>query len=263
MYVAAALIAAGYLGMLALLYFAQRALLYLPSRSVADPAAFGLSPEIRLIKTRDGETLRAWWFAPSAGRPVILYFHGNGGGLDGPHERFKRFLASGDGVLAVEYRGYPGSSGKPTEAGLILDGEAGYAEALSLGADPKRLVVFGESLGSGVAVALAATHPVGALVLDSPFTSTVDVAADRYWMFPVRTLMRDTFHSDERIADVHAPLLIVHGTADWTVPVRFGERLFALANEPKRFILVPGAGHLALSDRMTETLAWIDATLGG
>ena len=261
-YVAIALLAAAYLGALALLYVSQRMLLYLPSRAVADPAAFGLSPEIRHLKTRDGETLLAWWFAPSPGRPAILYFHGNGAGLGDRHERLKRLLASGDGLLLVEYRGYAGSTGKPTEAGLILDGEAGYDEALKLGVDPKRLVVFGESLGSGVAVALAATHPVGALVLDSPFTSTVDVAAERYWMFPVRALMSDTFRSDLRIVSVQAPLLVVHGSADRTVPVRFGEQLFALANEPKRFILVPGADHLALGERIPETLAWIDATLG-
>ncbi len=241
---------------------AQRALLYLPPSAVSDPAAFGLSPEIRHIKTSDGETLLAWWFAPSPGRPVILYFHGNAGGLDDGHGRFKHLLASGDGLLVVEYRGYPGSTGAPSEAGLILDGEAGYDEVLRLGADPKRLVLLGESLGTGVAVAVAAKHPIGALVLDSPFTSTVDVAAARYWMFPVRALMWDTFHSDQRIGGVHAPVLIVHGSDDRTVPIRFGARLFNLANEPKHFLLVAGGGHLALDERIPETLAWIDTTLG-
>jgi fermentation-respiration switch protein FrsA (DUF1100 family) len=164
-------------------------------------------------------------------------------------------------LLAVEYRGYPGSTGSPSEQGLLSDGAAGYAKALALGVPAARIVAMGESLGTGVAVDLAARHEIGALVLDSPYSSTADVAATRYWMFPVRLLMRDQFRSDAKVAKVKAPVLMVHGTADATIPIRFGEKLFALANEPKQFVRVEGEGHLALGSVIPQVLQWIDQTM--
>ena len=101
---------------------------------------------------------------------------------------------------------------------------------------PQRIVVFGESLGSGVAVALAATHRIGGLVLEAPFTSAADIGAAAYWFLPVRLLMKDPFRSDTRIGKVTAPLLVLHGARDGVVPIAHGERLFSLANEPKRFV---------------------------
>jgi hypothetical protein len=240
----------------------QRKLLYFPQSGDVAPADVGL-PQARVLdlKTSDGETLVAWYIAPAPDKPLILYFHGNGGGLELRNLRFQKLTETGDGLLAVEYRGYGRSSGTSSEQGLHRDGEAGYAEALALGASPSRIVVMGESLGSGVAVPLAARHDVGALVLDSPFSSTVDVAASLYWMFPVRLLMRDQFRSDRAIGAVRAPALIVHGEADRVTPIRFAEKLYALANEPKRFVRVAGAGHLALGQAIPEVLAWIDAAM--
>jgi fermentation-respiration switch protein FrsA (DUF1100 family) len=172
---------------------------------------------------------------------------------------------TGNGLLAIEYRGYGRSTGTPSEAGLYRDGEAGYSAALALAATPGRLVVLGESLGGAVAVALAARRPVGALVLDSPFSSALDVAAAFYWMFPVRWLMLDRFRSDKLITAVAAPLLVIHGTEDRIVPIRFAEKLFGAAREPKQFIRVEGGGHPALDDAIPEVLAWIDRalTIGG
>jgi len=192
---------------------------------------------------------------------LILYFHGNAARLADKVERFRNLTATGYGLLAVEYRGFAGATGSPSEEGLLIDAETAYAQALSLGAKPSRLVVLGESLGSGVAVALAARSEVGAIVLDSAYDSIVEVAARRYWMFPVRMLMRDTFRSDERIGKIAAPLLMVHGTQDRSVPFASGERLFALANEPKELIPLEGAGHLALELVIPQVLKWMDSTL--
>jgi fermentation-respiration switch protein FrsA (DUF1100 family) len=249
------------LGALAL---GQRKLMYFPPAGEIAPAEAGLQQARVLdVKTSDGETLVAWYVAPAPGRPLILYFHGNGGGLASRNPRFQKLTETGDGLLAVEYRGYGRSTGTPSEEGLLRDGEAGYAAALALGAEPGRIVVMGESLGSGVAAPLAARHEIGALVLDSPFSSAVDVAANLYRMFPVRLLMRDQFRSDRVIGAVHAPLLIVQGEADRVTPIRFAEKLYALANEPKRFIRVEGAGHLALGEAIPEVLAWIDVVMAG
>jgi uncharacterized protein len=248
-----------YLVALAVLSAAQRKLLYFPNTVEVSPASAGLAnAERRHLTTSDGETLLAWYIAPAAGKPLILYFHGNGGGLDLRAERFDALVRPGDGLLAVEYRGYAGSTGAPSETGLLADGEATYAEARRLGFPPARIVLMGESLGSGVAVALAVGHEIAALVLDSPYSSIADVAAATFWMFPVRALMSDSFRSDLRIARVVAPLLIVHGTKDEVIPIRLAEKLFALARAPKDFIRVEGGGHLALGQRIPQVLAWID-----
>jgi hypothetical protein len=258
--VAAALVVV-YFAALGALYALQRRLMYFPNAAEVAPASVGLPNAARRhLTTADGETLLAWFVAPAAGRPLILYFHGNGGGLDLRGERFAALTAGGDGLLAVEYRGYGGSTGSPSEAGLIADGEATYAEALRLGFPPERLVLMGESLGTGVAVALAARRDAGAVVLDSPYASIAEVAAWRFPMFPVRALIKDAFPSDARIASVRAPLLVVHGSRDAVVPIRFGEKLFALAKSHKQFIRVEGAGHLALGLRIPDVTAWIDRT---
>ncbi len=226
-----------------LAYLGQRSLQYHPDRTRTLPAMAGL-PAAEEIEptTADGETVIVWHVAPKGGRPVVLYFHGNGGSLAWRAERFRSFTADGTGLVALSYRGYGGSSGSPTEAGLIADAEAAYGFAA--GRYPgERIAVWGESLGTGVAVALAASHKVSRLILETPFTSAADVGAQAYWFLPVQLLMKDAFRSDQRIGKVTVPLLIVHGTADAVVPFGFGQKLFALANEPKRFVRLEGGGH--------------------
>ncbi len=238
----------GYGGLLALMYVFQRALMYFPDARHMAPALSGLpQAEEVTFKSADGETLIAWHVPPREGKPVVLYFQGNAGGIDLRAERFKWLTADGTGLLALCYRGYGGSSGKPTEAGLINDARAAYDFAAARYA-PSRLVIFGESLGTAVAIALAAERQVGAVILDAPFTSIVDVGAAAYPFAPVRLLTKDQWRSDLRIARVKAPLLVLHGDNDRIVPIRFGEALFALANEPKRMVRFAGGGHVNLDE---------------
>jgi fermentation-respiration switch protein FrsA (DUF1100 family) len=237
-----------YGGLVALMYVFQRALMYFPDARRTLPAQAGLpqAEEITLTSS-DGETLIAWHVAPRAGKPVVLYFHGNGGALNLRVERFHWLIADGTGLVALSYRGYGGSTGRPSEQGLIRDAIAAYDFAVKRYA-PARIVLWGESLGTAVAIALAADHKVGGLMLDAPFTSAADVGAAVYPFVPVRWLIKDPFRSDLRIAHVSAPILIRHGERDWVVPIRFGEQLFALAREPKRFLRVPEAGHEDLDE---------------
>ena len=239
----AAVVLCLYVGFTALLYFTQRSLMYFPDTSHTMPAQAGLprAEEVTLT-TSDGEHIFAWHVAPSDGKPVILYFHGNGGALRYRVARFDKLIADGIGLVAVEYRGYGGSTGSPSERGLIADAEAGYAFAAARYSVPQ-IVVWGESLGTGVAVALAAEKPVGRVILEAPFTSAVAVGEKRYWYIPVRLLMKDQFNSDERIAKVTAPLLILHGVKDQTVPFAEGEQLFKLANKPKHIVKFLDGGH--------------------
>jgi fermentation-respiration switch protein FrsA (DUF1100 family) len=236
----------GYGGLLALMYVFQRALLYFPDAAHTLPAQAGLPQAAEVtFQSDDGERLLAWYVPAQAGKKLVLYFQGNAGGLDLRAERFTWLTAGGTGLLALRYRGYGGSTGSPSEEGLIRDARAAYNFA-SARYPANRIVLFGESLGSAVAVALAAERPIAGMILDAPFTSAVEVGAAAYPFAPVRWLMKDTFHSDRRIARVTAPLLVMHGEQDRVVPIRFGERLLALANEPKRMVRFPQGGHVNL-----------------
>src|SRR5258705_11475873 len=233
----------GYGAIVALLYVTQRAMQYFPERFRTAPTVAGL-PEAEevVLDTADGERVIVWHVPPRADKPVVLYFHGNGGSLRGRVDRFRALTADGTGLVALSYRGYGGSSGRPTEAGLINDAVAAYAFARAR-YPAERIVLWGESLGTGVAIALAAEKPVARVILESPFSSAVDIAARRYWFVPVRWLMKDQFRSDLRIGKVTAPVLVLHGERDTVVPIGLGERLYALINAPKRFVRFPGAGH--------------------
>jgi uncharacterized protein len=232
-----------YVGVAAVLYVTQRSLLYFPDTTHTTPAQAGLpeAEEIHLTAS-DGVGITAWYVKPQGDKPVIVYFHGNGGALRDRAGRFKRLIGAGIGLVALEYRGYGGNPGSPSEHGLIADGEAAYAFA-AVHYPTKQIVLWGESLGSGVAVAVAAEKPVGRVILEAPFTSAAAVASLHYWYMPVRLLMKDQFHSDRRIGKVTAPLLILHGVQDRVVPYAMGERMFELANEPKHIVRFLDAGH--------------------
>jgi fermentation-respiration switch protein FrsA (DUF1100 family) len=228
----------------AFLYFAQRRFLF-PSPAVAhvSPAGAGW-PEAQeaVLDTADSERVTVWYVPPRGENPVVIYFHGNGEIIASRAARYRRLSANGTGIVVLSYRGYMGSTGSPTEEGLLQDAEAAY-RFVTLHWPSNPLVLWGHSLGTGVAVGLAARHSVARLILEAPFSSTVDVAALRLPIVPVRWLMRDQFRSDERIEKVQAPLLIMHGDQDWVIPIRLGERLFALAHEPKRFVRIAGGNH--------------------
>lgn len=230
------------------LYAGQRRILFPASSLQAKAAEAGLAGfRDVVIATSDGERLIAWWKAPEPGRALVLYFHGNGGSLLNRRDRARALSEGGRGLLLVSYRGYSGSTGSPSEEGLRRDAEAAYAFLASY--DPARIVLYGESLGSAVAIRLATDHPVAGLVLDAPFTSVVDVARPLFRFAPVDLLMRDRFASAERIAAVRAPILVLHGDRDAVVPIALGEALFAAAPEPKRFVRLPGVDHVSVLEQ--------------
>ena len=245
----AAFLLVGYGAIVAFAYLAQRALLYFPDRTRTPPAAAGLpEAEEAAIETADGERVIVWHVPPAAGKPVILYFHGNGGALAHRIVRFRGLIAGGNGLLALSYRGYGGSSGSPTEAGLFADAAAIYAFAAERYA-ASRIVAFGESLGTGVAIWLATEKPVARVILQAPYTSIADVGAAAYPFLPVRLFLKDRFRSDERVGRLTAPVLIIHGERDRVVPIEFGERLYALVRAPKKFVRFPAGEHVNLDQQ--------------
>ena len=239
-----AMVAGGYLAICAAMFGFQRALLYHPDTTLADPAAINLhGAALEHLKTPDGENLVAWWIAPrTPGQPVYLYFHGNGGNLAYRPNRFRLLAADGAGVMALSWRGYGGSTGSPTEQGLMADARAAYAAVRSR-VSPERIVLVGESLGAGVAVMLAAEVPVAAVILDSGYSSIADVASSKFPWLPVRLLIRDAFRADLAAARVAAPVFQVHCTDDPVIPLTFGRRLHDLLPNSGELIEVPGACH--------------------
>jgi uncharacterized protein len=238
-----------YGGLIALAYVAQRLLQYFPERRRTSPSAAGL-PEAEeiVLDTLDGERVIVWHVPPREGRPVFLYLHGNGGALRWRDERFRALIADGSGLVALSYRGYGGSTGRPTEKGLAQDATAAYAFA-SARYPATRIVLWGESLGSALAIAIGAENPVGYIVLEAPFTSAADVGARHYPFLPVRLLMKDRFRSDLHVGKVKAAVVVIHGDNDFVVPISLGKRLYGLIQAPKRFVNISGAGHNDLGAR--------------
>jgi uncharacterized protein len=238
-----------YGALVGLLFVAQRALLFPAGRdrmTAAEARLLGFADVT--LTTADGERIVGWFKAPEPGRAAILYFHGNGGSLADRRERARLLTQDGHGLLIVSYRGYSGSTGSPTETGLREDARAAY-DWLAGRVAPERIVLYGESLGTGVAVRLATERTVAGVVLEAPYSSTTDVARIGYWFVPVDWLMRDQFRSIDVIQTIGVPLLVLHGERDGVIPIALGERLYAAAREPKRFVRLPGGDHVSVLER--------------
>jgi fermentation-respiration switch protein FrsA (DUF1100 family) len=239
-----------YLAAVAALYTRQDQYLFPRDPTHPDLAAAGIPGlQEETVTTADGQRLVAWVLPPRDGKPVILYFPGQAGtiGRPGRLDRYRALAEDGEGLFVVSYRGYGGSTGTPSEEGLREDARAAYRAAVARFGD--NIVLYGESLGTGVAVGLAAEEPVKGVILEAPYLSAAAVGAERYPWAPVRLLMRDQFRSDELIGKVAAPILILHGEKDVTVPFAQGEALFNLAKAPKRLVRFPDGRHGNLPDQ--------------
>ncbi len=234
----------GYLSAVGGLYAMQRTLLYNPGKNYQSPAAVGISDAQEvLIATPDGERLMGWYRQANAGKPTVLFFHGKSGTLSRRQSRWKLYAAQGYGILFFDYRGFGKSSGEATEAGLKIDALAAFDWLAAHQPAGEKIVLVAESLGTGLAVYVAAERPVAGLSLMAAYSSIVDVAAHRYWWVPVDMLIHDRFDTLPHAARVRAPLLSQHGDMDQTIPLKFGERLFETVTSAKQFVLRKGRGH--------------------
>ena len=220
--------------------------IFFPDRLlIGDPSHFGLDFEDLWVTASDGVRLHAWFVrAKGDERARMLFLHGNAGNISHRLENAYLLCREGISVFMLEYRGYGKSEGKPGEQGLYLDAEAGLLHLVQdLGTPAEQVVVFGRSLGGAVAVDLASKNRIGALILESTFTSVTDLASVFFPFLPMGHILKTRFASIEKIADVHAPKLHLHGTADDLIHYENGKRLFEAAPEPKRFYPIEGAGH--------------------
>lgn len=224
----------------------QRQLIYLPWGEAGNPAAARLADAEEVsVPTRDGLELAAW-LVPAAGRrqASVLVLPGNAGNRSLRAPLAARLSEAGFQVLLVDYRGFGGNPGKPTEPGLRADARAAHAFLLErTGIDPEELVVFGESLGAAVAIDLAAQHRPAAVVLRSPFTDLAAVGRHAYPFLPVRALLEDRYRAVERVSAIDAPILVLAGGNDRIVPAEQSRQLYSAAGQPKRLRVFEGLGH--------------------
>lgn len=255
-------ILAVYLATVIAVYFFQRRLQYFPDNDLGDPAAPGiLGMKTATVRTDDGLGLVAWFAPPKRkdGRVIVL-FHGNGGNIGHRAIKASAFIARGYGVMLAEYRGYGGNPGRPSEEGLYRDARAAVKWLEGEGYGAGQLALYGESLGSGVAVQLATEIHPRIVILEAPFSSAADVAKTAYPVLPVDMLMKDRYDSIDKIAKTKPNLLIVHGDRDEVVPISQGRRLFEAANHPKEFIAIARGAHNDLYDHQAGriVLDWLD-----
>lgn len=244
-----------YVALVGGLFLFQRSLLYPAPKTIAPrPAGFD---DVR-IETGDGLKLRAFYRPAKPGLPTLLFFHGNGSDLEGSIYATRFLVAQGYGVLLPEYRGYGGNPGSPSEQGLYRDGEASLAWLVAKGIAADRIVVIGNSLGSGPATDIAARHRIGGLVLVSGFASLVRVAGEQYPFAPTNLLLLDRYNNVGKFPAISCPILLLQGTADRLVPLAHA-RVLAGANPSAKLELVPGVGHdLAFRDvSQAMILRWL------
>jgi fermentation-respiration switch protein FrsA (DUF1100 family) len=193
------------------------------------------------LTTRDGVKLNAWWIAAPHAHLATVFFHGNAGNLTHRIDHMRSIVAAGSSLLIPDYRGYGKSEGKPSEAGLYLDADAAYQWLIDQGQTPAQIIIQGESLGTAVAVELAARKSCAGVVLEAPFNSASQVAAG---LLPfLGPLLIRSFDSKSKIGKIRAPLLFIHGDRDDIIPYKLGRDLYAAAPDPKSFWTVPGAHH--------------------
>ncbi|MES0826010.1 alpha/beta hydrolase [Ruegeria sp. SCP11] len=249
-----------YAAIVGYMYAKQDTLLYKPSGELPDPNTVGMADvEVVSLTMSDGVLLTAWSAPPATeGAPTVLFFHGQSGNLGDRADRMREILNSGYGLLAPSYRGFPGSEGEPSEMALISDGVEMFDRLDVEGTD---VVLHGQSLGTGIAAAVAEQRPnAQLLVLEAPFTATVDVASERYPLLPVSLLMKDQFATRDVIDEITVPTLIFHGTDDETIPLHHGEALAAMSGGSAKLHVVPEGTH---NDLWSHGL-WdeVQATLG-
>ena len=235
-------IAVLYAALVAFAYFAQERVIFAPQPELAvPPEGLGISDE--RIETADGETLVGWYTEAQPNCPTVIMFHGNAEHLSYQESEIRALKEIGAGALAIGFRGYSGSTGKPSEDGLYEDARSAYAFTRSKNITAEDIVIFGFSIGAAPAVKLATEETAGAVALGAPFYSAVQLGIDNVPFLPVSLLIKHPFRTDTRIATVEEPILIVHGTADKIVPARHSARLKDLAPDNITRVEVAGASH--------------------
>ena len=240
----------------AVLYFSQNSQVFHPPKGQAEtPKEWGMEFETVLLQS-GGHTLTNWWIPGGSDSQVVLFLHGNATNISMMESYVRLFRALNLSVFLLDYRGYGLSEGEPSESGTQADAEAAWRYLIEdKQLSPSDLIIYGHSLGGGVASGLAVKHQPGKLILDGTFTSVPDVASDIYPYLPVRLMAHIKFPTLDRISQLHIPLLIIHSPDDEVIPYHHGRKLFAAANEPKKFYQSRGSHNTGLAALGSESVA--------
>ena len=217
-------------------YFFQRSLLYHPKENnyFGDPLL--VSIEKVKIKTQDNIELLSWYHDKNINKyKTILFLHGNAGSLENRIHKINHFKNLDINFLLLAWRGFNGNLGKPTEQGLYEDARSAVRWLKSKGILEKNIIIYGESLGTGVATEIAQNKNFAGIILESPFTSMIDAGKTKYPYLPVKFLLKDKYESNKKIKNIKSPILIMHGKVDNIVPFYMGQKMYELANEPKYY----------------------------
>ena len=223
-----------YFFILIFLYFYQRNLLYHPNEN--NYSGDQISVDIKKVKilTSDKIELIGWYHEKNIKNlKTLLFFHGNAGSLENRIHKLNHFKEMDINFLIIAWRGFSGNKGKPSEKGLYDDGQSAINWLKNNGLDEKNLILYGESLGTGVATHLAQNKNFAGIILETPFTSMIDAAKTFYPYIPVKLLLKDKFENQKKIKNINLPILIMHGEVDQIVPFSMGKKIYEIANEPK------------------------------
>ena len=252
-----------YIGLVFVLSFKQRSFMYFPMTAERPDISQAHGMSWVDVTTQDDLNLRSWFSLPEEGMPTLVFFHGNGHNISVRLPKAAPFIQEGYGVLLAEYRGYGGNPGTPSEAGFYKDARAQIDWLFDEhGIESDDIILYGESIGSGVAVQMATEYKAKALVLDVPFSSALDVAKFKLFFVPfISNILKDKYLSHEKIGHIHIPVFIGVGGRDMVIPPRFGKKLFAAANEPKALNVYKKAGHMGLHQYgfAQDAIAFINA----
>ena len=234
-----------YLVITLFLYFFQRNLLYYPAENNNSGDRLTVSIEKIKIKTQDNIELLSWYHKKNVSDyKTILFLHGNAGSLENRIHKINYFKDMNVNFLLIAWRGFSGNKGKPSEKGIYEDARSAVRWLKNKGIKEENIIIYGESLGTGVATEIAQNKNFAGVILESPFTSMIDVGKTKYPFFPVRLLLKDKYESDKKIKKIKSPILIMHGEVDGIVPFWMGKKMYKLANEPKYFYFSKYDAHM-------------------
>ncbi len=227
-------IVAIYLIFLIFLFFYQRNLLYHPNENNYSGDNLEVKIEKVSIQTTDNINLLGWFHKKNLkSYKTIVYFHGNAGKLENRIHKLNHFKDMDVNFLIIAWRGFSGNKGKPTEEGLYIDGRSAINWLKEKGLKEEDIIIYGESLGTGVATEIAQSNSYAGLVLETPFTSMVEAAKNFYPYIPVSLLLKDKYENQKKIKNINIPVLVMHGEVDQIVPFWMGKKIYEIANQPK------------------------------
>ena len=243
-----------YLLIILIMFIFQRSLLYQPSKEKLDISYYN-SSGLRKVNftTSDGIVLQSLFKKATKSENTIVVFHGNAGHIGHRVKKFKPFMDEGYGLLLLEYRGYGENKGKPSESGLYIDGKAALDFLTNHNIPAHKIILYGESLGCGLAVKFSTENSFKATILEAPYTSIADVAIRQYWYLPAKWLVLDRFDIISKIKNINSPLLVLHGLKDKIISIEFGKKVFNSAPKLKKALYIPDAGHNNLYEFDTYT----------